>query len=76
MALLSGFPHLHPSWQEKLQKALERLDEVQEMFGKRQASLKKLSAKQARPVQPVAPHPESSPKHPPGTSKVPCKSNK
>ncbi|XP_072560102.1 guanine nucleotide exchange factor DBS isoform X2 [Paramormyrops kingsleyae] len=54
--------------EEKLQKALERLDEVQEMFEKRQASLKKLSAKQARPVQPVAPHPESSPKHPPASS--------
>lgn len=32
------------------------------MFEKRQASLKKLAAKQTRPVQPVAPHPESSPK--------------
>uniref|UniRef100_A0A8C1QVS7 MCF.2 cell line derived transforming sequence-like 2 n=1 Tax=Cyprinus carpio TaxID=7962 RepID=A0A8C1QVS7_CYPCA len=32
------------------------------MFEKRHASLKKLSAKQTRPVQPVAPRPESSPK--------------
>lgn len=32
------------------------------MFDKRQVSLKKLAAKQTRPVQPVAPHPESSPK--------------
>lgn len=32
------------------------------MFEKRQVSLKKLAAKQTRPVQPVAPHPESSPK--------------
>uniref|UniRef100_A0A672S275 MCF.2 cell line derived transforming sequence-like 2 n=1 Tax=Sinocyclocheilus grahami TaxID=75366 RepID=A0A672S275_SINGR len=32
------------------------------MFDKRHASLKKLSAKQTRPVQPVAPRPESSPK--------------
>uniref|UniRef100_A0A8C1CF89 MCF.2 cell line derived transforming sequence-like 2 n=1 Tax=Cyprinus carpio carpio TaxID=630221 RepID=A0A8C1CF89_CYPCA len=32
------------------------------MFEKRHTSLKKLSAKQTRPVQPVAPRPESSPK--------------
>uniref|UniRef100_A0A673WRC3 Guanine nucleotide exchange factor DBS-like n=1 Tax=Salmo trutta TaxID=8032 RepID=A0A673WRC3_SALTR len=47
-----------------VQKALKRLDDVQEMFEKRQVSLKKLSAKQTRPVQPVAPRPESSPKRP------------
>ncbi|CAL8395615.1 unnamed protein product, partial [Boreogadus saida] len=46
-------------------KALKRLEDVQEMFEKRHASLKKLSAKQTRPVQPVAPRPESSPKRPP-----------
>ncbi|XP_042590390.1 guanine nucleotide exchange factor DBS isoform X2 [Cyprinus carpio] len=46
----------------KAQTALKRLDDVQEMFEKRHASLKKLSAKQTRPVQPVAPRPESSPK--------------
>uniref|UniRef100_A0A8C3L2I9 MCF.2 cell line derived transforming sequence-like 2 n=1 Tax=Chrysolophus pictus TaxID=9089 RepID=A0A8C3L2I9_CHRPC len=39
-----------------------KLEDVQEMFDKRQVSLKKLAAKQTRPVQPVAPHPESSPK--------------
>ncbi|KAI1891535.1 hypothetical protein AGOR_G00144800 [Albula goreensis] len=44
-----------------VQKALQRLDDVQEMFGRRHVSLKKLSAKQTRPVQPVAPRPESSP---------------
>ncbi|XP_026076730.1 guanine nucleotide exchange factor DBS-like isoform X2 [Carassius auratus] len=49
----------------KAQTALKRLDDVQEMFEKRHASLKKLSAKQTRPVQPVAPRPESSPKRPP-----------
>ncbi|XP_048397628.2 guanine nucleotide exchange factor DBS isoform X5 [Stegostoma tigrinum] len=42
---------------------LQKLENVQEMFEKRQASLKKLAAKQTRPVQPVAPRPESSPKH-------------
>ncbi|KAM9317319.1 putative guanine nucleotide exchange factor MCF2L2 [Gastrophryne carolinensis] len=45
-----------------VQKVLQKLADVQEMFEKRQASLKKLAAKQTRPVQPVAPHPESSPK--------------
>ncbi|XP_076134020.1 guanine nucleotide exchange factor DBS isoform X6 [Alosa pseudoharengus] len=47
-----------------VQKALQRLQDVQEMFEKRHVSLKKLSAKQTRPVQPVAPRPESSPKRP------------
>ncbi|TRY76135.1 hypothetical protein DNTS_027383 [Danionella cerebrum] len=49
----------------KVQAALRTLDDVQEMFEKRHASLKKLSAKQTRPVQPVAPRPESSPKRSP-----------
>ncbi|XP_004464669.2 probable guanine nucleotide exchange factor MCF2L2 isoform X3 [Dasypus novemcinctus] len=44
------------------QKVLQRLSDVQEIFDKRKVSLKKLAAKQTRPVQPVAPHPESSPK--------------
>uniref|UniRef100_A0A3Q2R0R8 Mcf.2 cell line derived transforming sequence-like a n=1 Tax=Fundulus heteroclitus TaxID=8078 RepID=A0A3Q2R0R8_FUNHE len=35
-----------------------RQSSVQEMFEKRQVSLKKLAAKQTRPVQPVAPRPE------------------
>ncbi|CAI5638933.1 unnamed protein product [Oreochromis niloticus] len=45
-------------------KALKRLEDVQEMFEKRHLSLKRLSAKQTRPIQPVAPRPESSPKRP------------
>ncbi|KAE8603708.1 hypothetical protein XENTR_v10014437 [Xenopus tropicalis] len=45
-----------------VQKVLQKVADVQEMFNKRQASLKKLAAKQTRPIQPVAPHPESSPK--------------
>nr|XP_029488645.1 guanine nucleotide exchange factor DBS-like isoform X8 [Oncorhynchus nerka] len=53
-----------------VKKALKRLDDVQEMFEKRQVSLKKLSAKQTRPVQPVAPRPESSPNRP-ALSKTP-----
>ncbi|XP_034036240.1 guanine nucleotide exchange factor DBS isoform X5 [Thalassophryne amazonica] len=52
-------------------KALKRLEDVQEMFEKRHVSLKRLSAKQTRPVQPVAPRPESSPKRP--TAKNPSR---
>lgn len=51
--------------QASVLKALKRLEDVQEMFEKRHVSLKRLSAKQTRPVQPVAPRPESSPKRPP-----------
>ncbi|XP_037597847.1 probable guanine nucleotide exchange factor MCF2L2 [Cebus imitator] len=46
----------------KAQEVLQRLGDVQEIFHKRQVGLMKLAAKQTRPVQPVAPHPESSPK--------------
>ncbi|XP_075859723.1 putative guanine nucleotide exchange factor MCF2L2 isoform X1 [Microcebus murinus] len=46
----------------KAQKVLQKMNDVQEIFHKRQVSLMKLAAKQTRPVQPVAPHPESSPK--------------
>uniref|UniRef100_A0A8C5M2H6 MCF.2 cell line derived transforming sequence-like 2 n=1 Tax=Leptobrachium leishanense TaxID=445787 RepID=A0A8C5M2H6_9ANUR len=53
---------LYPEIKSIVQKVLKKLDDVQEMFDKRQVSLKKLAAKQTRPVQPVAPHPESSPK--------------
>ncbi|XP_028913860.1 probable guanine nucleotide exchange factor MCF2L2 isoform X3 [Ornithorhynchus anatinus] len=53
---------LTPEIKVKAQKILQKLGDVQEMFDKRQVSLKKLAAKQTRPVQPVAPHPESSPK--------------
>ncbi|KAI5614707.1 guanine nucleotide exchange factor DBS isoform X4 [Silurus asotus] len=54
-----------------VQNALKRLEEVHEMFEKRHVSLKRLSAKQTRPVQPVAPRPESSPKRPPPKSTRP-----
>uniref|UniRef100_A0AAY5EJF5 MCF.2 cell line derived transforming sequence-like 2 n=1 Tax=Electrophorus electricus TaxID=8005 RepID=A0AAY5EJF5_ELEEL len=47
----------------KVQTALKRLEEAEEMFRKRRVSLKKLSAKQTRPVQPVAPRPEASPNY-------------
>lgn len=55
---------LSPDLRAAVVKALKRLEDVQEMFEKRQVSLKRLSAKQTRPVQPVAPRPESSPKRP------------
>ncbi|MEQ2270889.1 putative guanine nucleotide exchange factor mcf2l2, partial [Xenotaenia resolanae] len=54
-------------------KALKRLEDVQEMFEKRHVSLKRLSAKQTRPIQPVAPRPESSPKRP--TQKNPTRTS-
>uniref|UniRef100_A0A8C9ZZY4 MCF.2 cell line derived transforming sequence like n=1 Tax=Sander lucioperca TaxID=283035 RepID=A0A8C9ZZY4_SANLU len=40
-------------------KVFQKQISVQEMFEKRRISLKKLAAKQTRPVQPVAPRPES-----------------
>lgn len=55
---------LSPDLRATVLKALKRLEDVQEMFEKRHVSLKRLSAKQTRPVQPVAPRPESSPKRP------------
>ncbi|XP_006869899.1 PREDICTED: probable guanine nucleotide exchange factor MCF2L2 [Chrysochloris asiatica] len=56
---------------DNAQKVLQKLGNVQEIFDKRQVSLKKLAAKQTRPVQPVAPHPESSPKWvPPKTGQI------
>lgn len=48
--------------QARAQRVLRKLGDVQEIFHKRQMSLMKLAARQTRPVQPVAPHPESSPK--------------
>ncbi|XP_047230310.1 guanine nucleotide exchange factor DBS isoform X6 [Girardinichthys multiradiatus] len=54
-------------------KALKRLEDVQEMFEKRHVSLKRLSAKQTRPIQPVAPRPESSSKRP--TQKNPTRTS-
>uniref|UniRef100_G1SVN2 MCF.2 cell line derived transforming sequence-like 2 n=1 Tax=Oryctolagus cuniculus TaxID=9986 RepID=G1SVN2_RABIT len=53
---------LTPDVKAKAQRVLQKLADVQEVFHKRQVSLMKLAAKQTRPVQPVAPHPESSPK--------------
>uniref|UniRef100_A0A669EZM3 MCF.2 cell line derived transforming sequence like n=1 Tax=Oreochromis niloticus TaxID=8128 RepID=A0A669EZM3_ORENI len=54
--------------QLRVQRVFQKQSSVQEMFEKRRVSLKKLAAKQTRPVQPVAPRPEvESPEHNGGT---------
>ncbi|XP_038658688.1 guanine nucleotide exchange factor DBS isoform X1 [Scyliorhinus canicula] len=45
-------------------KTFQKQEEMEEMFEKRRISLKKLAAKQTRPVQPVAPRPEGVPRSP------------
>ncbi|XP_068165585.1 guanine nucleotide exchange factor DBS isoform X3 [Antennarius striatus] len=49
---------LTPQLREQVEKVFQKQTSVQEMFEKRRISLKKLAAKQTRPVQPVAPRPE------------------
>uniref|UniRef100_A0A672Z2A2 Mcf.2 cell line derived transforming sequence-like b n=1 Tax=Sphaeramia orbicularis TaxID=375764 RepID=A0A672Z2A2_9TELE len=58
--------------QFRVSKVFQKQASMQEMFDKRRVSLKKLAAKQTRPVQPVAPRPEAfikSPLSSPGQSK-------
>uniref|UniRef100_A0A8C5SD89 MCF.2 cell line derived transforming sequence like n=1 Tax=Laticauda laticaudata TaxID=8630 RepID=A0A8C5SD89_LATLA len=43
---------------EHVQKVFQKQNNMEEMIQKRQVSLKKLAAKQTRPIQPVAPRPE------------------
>ncbi|KAM3850729.1 guanine nucleotide exchange factor DBS-like [Diretmus argenteus] len=43
---------------EQVERVFQKQISVQQMFEKRRVSLKKLAAKQTRPVQPVAPRPE------------------
>jgi len=50
--------------QDQVEKVLQKQSSMQEMFDKRKISLKKLAAKQTRPVQPVAPRPEAINKSP------------
>ncbi|XP_066435785.1 guanine nucleotide exchange factor DBS isoform X4 [Eleutherodactylus coqui] len=50
--------------QEHIHKVFQKQQSMQEMFEKRKASLRKLAAKQTRPVQPVAPRPEAYTKSP------------
>ncbi|XP_049425919.1 guanine nucleotide exchange factor DBS isoform X1 [Epinephelus fuscoguttatus] len=49
---------LTPQLRDQIEKVFQKQSSVQEMFEKRRVSLKKLAAKQTRPVQPVAPRPE------------------
>ncbi|KAM3584893.1 uncharacterized protein V6R79_001935 [Siganus canaliculatus] len=49
---------LTPQLRDQIEKVFQKQSSVQEMFEKRRISLKKLAAKQTRPVQPVAPRPE------------------
>ncbi|XP_075708640.1 guanine nucleotide exchange factor DBS isoform X2 [Rhinoderma darwinii] len=50
--------------QEHVHKVFQKQQSMQEMFEKRKGSLRKLAAKQTRPVQPVAPRPEAYTKSP------------
>uniref|UniRef100_A0A8C1LM74 Mcf.2 cell line derived transforming sequence-like b n=1 Tax=Cyprinus carpio TaxID=7962 RepID=A0A8C1LM74_CYPCA len=49
---------LNNELREQVKRAFEKKASLQEMFERRRVSLKKLAAKQTRPVQPVAPRPE------------------
>ncbi|KAG7501981.1 guanine nucleotide exchange factor DBS-like isoform X1 [Solea senegalensis] len=48
---------------DQVERVFHKQTSVQEMFEKRRISLKKLAAKQTRPVQPVAPRPEVKSPH-------------
>ncbi|XP_051998642.1 guanine nucleotide exchange factor DBS-like [Xyrauchen texanus] len=56
---------LNNELKEQVKRVFEKKASLEEMFERRRVSLKKLAAKQTRPVQPVAPRPESlsSPAH-------------
>ncbi|XP_066517251.1 guanine nucleotide exchange factor DBS isoform X2 [Hoplias malabaricus] len=55
---------LTPDFREQVERVFQKQLSMQEMFEKRRISLKKLAAKQTRPVQPVAPRPEAIIKSP------------
>ncbi|KAM6945478.1 guanine nucleotide exchange factor DBS [Aplochiton taeniatus] len=55
---------MNPQLREQVEKVFQKQASVQDMFEKRRVSLKKLAAKQTRPVQPVAPRPEAILKSP------------
>ncbi|KAG7467417.1 hypothetical protein MATL_G00153490 [Megalops atlanticus] len=55
---------LSTEFREHVEKVFQKQLSMQEMFEKRRISLKKLAAKQTRPVQPVAPRPEAYSKSP------------
>ncbi|XP_062302593.1 guanine nucleotide exchange factor DBS isoform X8 [Osmerus eperlanus] len=55
---------LCPELRDQVERVFQKQASMQEMFEKRRVSLKKLAAKQTRPVQPVAPRPEAIIKSP------------
>ncbi|XP_017554541.1 guanine nucleotide exchange factor DBS isoform X9 [Pygocentrus nattereri] len=55
---------LTSDFREQVERVFQKQLSMQEMFEKRRISLKKLAAKQTRPVQPVAPRPEAIIKSP------------
>ncbi|KAM7407167.1 hypothetical protein PAMA_003075 [Pampus argenteus] len=55
---------LNQQLRDQVEKVFQKQASMQEMFDKRRVSLKKLAAKQTRPVQPVAPRPEAFIKSP------------
>ncbi|XP_055361024.1 LOW QUALITY PROTEIN: guanine nucleotide exchange factor DBS [Betta splendens] len=55
---------LNQQFRDQVEKIYQKQTSMQEMFEKRRVSLKKLAAKQTRPVQPVAPRPEAFIKSP------------
>ncbi|KAM6934154.1 guanine nucleotide exchange factor DBS [Xenentodon cancila] len=55
---------LNQTFRDQVEKVHQKQTSMQEMFDKRRVSLKKLAAKQTRPVQPVAPRPEAFIKSP------------
>ncbi|XP_044073328.1 guanine nucleotide exchange factor DBS isoform X8 [Siniperca chuatsi] len=55
---------LNQHFRDQVDKVFQKQASMQEMFDKRRVSLKKLAAKQTRPVQPVAPRPEAFIKSP------------
>ncbi|XP_062420988.1 guanine nucleotide exchange factor DBS-like isoform X3 [Pungitius pungitius] len=58
---------LNQQFRDQVEKVFQKQLSMQEMFDKRRVSLKKLAAKQTRPVQPVAPRPEAFIKSPLGS---------
>uniref|UniRef100_A0A6Q2YFR7 Mcf.2 cell line derived transforming sequence-like a n=1 Tax=Esox lucius TaxID=8010 RepID=A0A6Q2YFR7_ESOLU len=59
---------LKPELKEQVEKVIQKQASMLEMFEKRMVSLKKLAAKQTRPIQPVAPRPEAILKAPMSSS--------
>ncbi|XP_069563716.1 guanine nucleotide exchange factor DBS-like isoform X3 [Brachyistius frenatus] len=55
---------LNQQFRDQVEKVFQKQMSMQEMFDKRRVSLKKLAAKQTRPVQTVAPRPEAFIKSP------------